>query len=273
MKTILSVLLTITLLKCAYSQSLKKIWASPSQLETPESVLYDPDIELAFVSNLGKVLDYKTGDGFISLISLSGEIENLKWFTGMNDPKGMAIFKNHLYVADIDEILIINIERASLLKKIKVPNAKFLNDITVSENGTVFVSDMRNHCIYSLINGEITMWLSDPCLENVNGLWAENNKLYAGNSSIWEIDISNKEIKELVSNTIAVDGLEKIEENTFVFSNWAGKILISMGKEIVELVNTETDKRNTADIDFLPDHRFVLVPTFGGNTVDCYLLE
>jgi outer membrane protein assembly factor BamB len=251
---------------------LEKIWTTSAALKTPESVLYVPERDIAYISNQGSDLGTKTGDGFIALMNLDGEVKNLKWVTGLNDPKGIAVYKNNLYASDMDELAIIDIEKASLIKKYSMPNSKFLNDVAVSDDGIVFVSDMKDQRIYALINGEFASWLSDPRLDDVNGLWVENGKLFAGNASIWEIDIKTKEMKELVSGTGSIDGLEKIDNKTFVFSNWAGKIFVSKDKEVIKLLDTSEQKQNTADLDYLPKSKRILVPSFFGNSVICYQL-
>jgi hypothetical protein len=254
------------------AQKLEKLWTSSADFVTPESVLYDPDTEICFVSNMGTEKDTKTEDGFISLMNLDGEIENLKWVTGLRDPKGMAVHGGRLYVADMDELVVIDISAACFVTKFKKPNAKFLNDVTVASDGIVYVSDMRDQRIYALINGDLSSWLNDPRLDNVNGLWAENGVLYAGNTSVWEINHETKEMKEIVTGCGGIDGLETIGDGRFIFSNWGGKIYVSNDSTSVLLIDNSEAKLNTADIDYLPTSNRVLVPTFFGNTIDCYQL-
>src|SRR6201992_901027 len=74
---------------------------------TPESVLYDADNDRYLVSNInGKPLD-KDNNGFISVLSPDGQITTLKWIEGgknkvkLDGPKGTALAKGVLYVADI----------------------------------------------------------------------------------------------------------------------------------------------------------------------------
>jgi len=254
------------------AQKLEKIWTSSADFNTPESVLYNPEMEICFVANMGTEKDTKTEDGFISLMNLDGEITNLKWVTGLRDPKGMAVFNGRLYVADMDELVVIDIAAASFITKYHKPTSKFLNDVTVSNEGIVYVSDMRDQRIYALINGEFTSWLNDPRLENVNGLWAENGILYAGNASVWEINPETKEMKEIVTGCGGIDGLETIGGGRFIFSNWGGKIYVSKDSTSILLIDTSEAKLNTADLDYLPTSKRVLVPTFFGNTIDCYQL-
>jgi hypothetical protein len=272
MKT-LSLSFIFVLFSCmAFSQKLVKLWSSPAEFKTPESVIYNADQGMIFVSNIGPTRDVKNGDGFISLLSTDGEIENLQWVKGLNDPKGLALWGKNLYVADIDELVVIEYESAKIVKKYHLPIAKFLNDVTALSKNMIFISDMLDKRIYLFNDGIITSWKYDPKLENVNGLWAEKGKLYAGNDTIWEIDVETQEMKSLFGNTGGVDGLQKLGDNDFIFSNWIGKIFFSKNGEISQLLDTSEAKINTADIYFAPELEILFVPTFNGNTIDAYKL-
>jgi DNA-binding beta-propeller fold protein YncE len=256
-----------------FSQSLTKIWSTSDGLKTPESALFDQKSNSIFVSNIDGDATTKDGNGFISILDINGKIKTLKWVTGLNAPKGQAIYKDKYYVADIDELVVISIKEAKIINRYKIENAKFLNDVTVSKDGTVFVSDMLDHKIYALSNNKISLWLDDKVIENVNGLWAEKGKLYIGNTQILQIDLKTKEVKVIIEKCERVDGIEKMSDGNFIFSNWEGRIFITKGKEITKLLDTVSDKMNTADIDWIASKNLVLVPTFVGNTLDAYQLN
>lgn len=272
MKTTLFLALTFLILTSVSAQSLEKLWSSSVDFKTPESVLYNSDLNIIFVANMGLSRDVKDGDGFIAQMNLNGEITNLNWVNDLNDPKGMALSEGKLYVSDMNELMVIDIELAKIEKKYLISDAKFLNDVTVSENGMVFVSDSHDQHIYALKNNKFELWLNDEKLSGVNGLWAEAGKLYAGNNSVWEIEIETKTIKELFDGTGGIDGLETIGNGNFIFSNWGGKIYVSNNGKVVKLLDTSEEKGNTADLDFIPETNTVLVPTFFKNNVNAYKL-
>lgn len=255
-----------------FSQNLTKVWSTSDGLKTPESALFDQATNSIYVSNIDGSPTEKDGNGFISILNADGKMKTLKWITGLNAPKGQAIYKDNYYVADIDELIIASIKDSKIAKRYKIENSKFLNDVAVAEDGTVFVSDMQDHKIYALINGKIELWLDDKQLENVNGLWAEKGQLYAGTGQLLQIDMKTKAIKILVENTGGIDGLEKMDDGNFIYSNWPGRIFVTKGTESIKLLDT-VDKLNTADIDWIPAKKLVLVPTFSGNSVDAYNLN
>lgn len=255
-----------------FSQSLTKVWSTSDGLKTPESALFDQTTNCIYVSNIDGNPTEKDGNGFISILNADGKMKTLKWITGLNAPKGQAIYKDNYYVADIDELVVVSIKDSKIAKRYKIENSKFLNDVTVAEDGTVFVSDMQDHKIYALVNGKIELWLDNTQLENVNGLWAEKGQLFAGTGQLLQIDMKTKSIKALVENTGGIDGLEKMDDGNFIYSNWQGRVFVTKGKESIKLLDT-VDKLNTADIDWIPSKKLVLVPTFSGNSIDVYKLN
>ena len=90
--------------------SLEKLWESDTTLATSESVLYDYDSGILYVSCINGVPpNAQDEDGFIAKVSPEdGSVIELKWVTGLDAPKGMALFGNNLYVTNIDEIVIID---------------------------------------------------------------------------------------------------------------------------------------------------------------------
>jgi len=135
---------------------LELVWASDTLLRTPESVCFDKDRQVIYVANVNLNPWEKDGNGFISKMDLSGNITELKWIEGLSGPKGMGIFGNALYVTDIDEIVKINIESGEVDEKIKVEGKPDLNDITVGDDGTVYISGSSSNTIYELKDGEVS---------------------------------------------------------------------------------------------------------------------
>ncbi len=82
----------------------------------------------------------------------TGKIESLRWVEGLNAPKGMGVFKNRLYVADLGEVVVIDIEKGAIEKRIAIEGAQGLNDVSVGKNGQVYVSDSRTKKVHVLIN-------------------------------------------------------------------------------------------------------------------------
>jgi hypothetical protein len=115
-----------------------------SVLAHPESVISDG--KFLYVTNIGKALDpaAKDGDGFISKLSLDGKVIEAKLNTSkLNAPKGTAIIRGMLYVADVDRVIGIEMATGKQLVEINlspVTGSGFVNDLTVRDDFTLFAS-------------------------------------------------------------------------------------------------------------------------------------
>src|SRR5215470_2720317 len=105
MKPILStaILLFMLCYKLSAQHTATKLWETDTVLKVPESVLYDGENKVLYVSNIdGKEPWGKDGKGSIAKIGLDGKIVAVDWVTGLDAPKGLGIYKGKLYAADID---------------------------------------------------------------------------------------------------------------------------------------------------------------------------
>lgn len=133
--------------------SLVEIWATDTLMSTCESVIFDETRNVLYVSNINSGPGDKDENGFISKLSTDGEILDLKWITGISAPKGLGIYENILYVADLDELVVIDIEQGDIINKIPVDGASFLNDIDIDSEGVVYISDSNTGKIHKFHSG------------------------------------------------------------------------------------------------------------------------
>jgi len=255
------------------AQKLIELWRTGPVLKTPESVLYSNEHGIIFVANMDGDASTKDGKGFISQLTPDGQIKNAEWVTGMDAPKGMAIFKGKLYVSDIDQLVEIDLKKETISNKYPVEGAIFLNDVAASKDGRIFVSDSRNSKIYVLENGHVTEWISDPQMKGINGFYIEGGKFYAGTEKLQRIDLKTKTITTIQDGCGGIDGLDKDGNNQFVFSNWAGRIFYLGNGKMTKMADTSSEKINTADLSYARALNLLLVPTFFDNQVVAYQIE
>ena len=86
----------------SHAQQLTKLWESDSTFKVPESTLYYPEEKIIFVSNIDGKSTEKDLKGSISKLNTDGTVKQHDWAINLSAPKGMAIFRNKLYVADLD---------------------------------------------------------------------------------------------------------------------------------------------------------------------------
>ncbi len=254
------------------SDKLEKIWETSDVLKICESVCYDAESDILFVSCINGNPTGKDGKGYIAKVSLEGKIINKKWVSGLDAPKGMGIFNGKLYVTDIDNIVKIDISTSIIEERFLVEDAKFLNDITIDPKGDVYFSDMSTNLIHKLSDGEIDIFLDDPQISNPNGILYENGDIVIGTKNgIFAVRISDGKIWHIVKNTGGIDGLKSYGNGNYIISDWQGKVqLVNTEKENLVLLNTTEAGINAADIEYIDELKLLLIPTFGANRVMAY---
>lgn len=259
--------------------TLVPVWQSEPVFKIPESIIYDLKTKLLFVSNIdGKPTD-KDGRGFISKVALDGKIVNLEWITGLNAPKGSAIFRGQLFVSDIDHLVEISIGSSKIIKRHPASDAVFLNDVAADEAGNIYVSDMaeENSAIYRLSKNKLEKWLVDKEISSPNGLYYEKGFLYFGNSGdgkIKKVELASKKISTVANIGSGIDGLVADGQGNFLISDWSGKTSIVERDGIADLLlDTAPQKINSADLEFVKEQQLLIIPTFFDNRLIAYRLE
>jgi sugar lactone lactonase YvrE len=146
----LSFALCCPLLTVAQNLQLVKLWETDSTLQVPESVLYHADSKVLFVSNIDGKSDEKDLRGSITKVSLDGKVIE-KWAVNVSAPKGMDIYNGKLYVADIDEVVAMDLKSGKSVQRISVAGSIFLNDLAIDKAGIIYVSDSRTGKIHSIL--------------------------------------------------------------------------------------------------------------------------
>jgi hypothetical protein len=239
----------------------------------PESVLYSAQDNLLYQSNIDGAPDGKDGKGSIGKVGLDGKIIQVDWVTGLNAPKGLGRYGNLLYAADLDAVVVIDIKAAAIVKKIPIEGAEFLNDITVDSKGVVYVSDTKTEKVHRIQDGHVTTYLEG--IKGANGVLSVGDDLYVlGNGILWKASADRKLVRVADGMDPSTDGIERVQGNEFLVTGWAGVIYYVKGDgSKQQLLDTRSQKINSADIGYDPVHRIVYVPTFFKNSIVAYQLK
>lgn len=256
--------------------TLTEIWRTDAVLSTCESVLFDEDRNLLFVSCINGQPMEKNGLGFIALLKPDGSMKELEWVTGLNAPKGMGVVDGKLYVADIDELVVINVEKARISDRIKVDGASFLNDVAIGKDGTIYFTDSDTGLVWTYKDGKLQKWLQG--LERPNGLYIEEDRVLlttSGSQDLRVIDRATGKMKVVTQGIGHGDGVEFTgQEGYYITSSWSGEVfLIQPDFSKVSLLKTSDQEINSADIGFNRTEQVVYVPTFFDNRVVAYRLK
>lgn len=273
--------ITLVMISCllctnlfAQKHQLVKKWETDSVLKVPESVLFDKKNNFLYVSNIdGKDPWGKDGKGSVGKVGTNGKIIATEWVTGLNAPKGLGLFNNKLYVADIDRVVVIDINKGSVVQTIPVDGAEGLNDITIDKKGVVYVSDSKTKKVHRIDNGAATVWLEK--LQEPNGLLSVEDDLYVlDNGGMYKAEKDKSLTKITDGMEGGTDGIENVAGKDFIVSCWAGSIWYVRADGSKEhLLDTRDQNINSADIGYDAENRIVYVPTFWKNSVVAYQLK
>jgi sugar lactone lactonase YvrE len=253
----------------AQTKTLEKLWETTEGIHVPESVLYHDVTDKLYVSLIGQG---GTDKGEIAILNTDGSVEDPHWITGLNAPKGLAIHKGLLYIADVTKVIVVDIVTSNIVDEMVVEGATFLNDVTVDNNGIVYISDTRQNKIFQLRNGKISVFLDS--VPSVNGLKYYNGKLLAlAGKEFWSID-ANKQVTVFTKAfEQGGDGLEPLGNGSFIVTCWPGLIYHVSAKGDVEKIQDVQGKMNTADLGYNPKENVIYIPTFNSNSIIAYKLK
>ena len=270
MKYLFSAVFAMITLATTAQHKLEKIWETDAIIAVPESVL--PEQNILYVSLIDGGAWDADGKGGVGKLSLNGKNYDSTWITGLNAPKGLGKFGNRLYVADISDVVVIDIKKGKIEKKIPIEGASGLNDLTVSSKGTVYVSDSKTSTIWRIENDKPVSYLEE--VKGANGLKAIGNDLiYAEGKLLMKAD-ANKKLTKIAEVPQGIDGIEPVGNGDFIVSAWVGYIYyVYADGHFDTLLDTHADNKNTADIGFDAAKKIVYVPTFLGKTVSAYQLK
>ena len=268
-----------TLLFCCFAMymqaqdhKLELLWQTDSVVAIPESVLHDAKGNILYVSLIDGNPWLADGKGGIAKLSMDGKKYDSMWVTGLHAPKGMAIFGNRLYVADMGDLVIIDMNNGKVEKKLAIDGAQGLNDVTVTNKGIVFVSDSRTFKIFRVENDAASLYLDS--MRGVNGLKAINDDLIIASGRSFIKADAKKNITKIAELPQGGDGIEPIGDGAYLVTAWAGYVFyVHPDGKVDTILDTHNEKRNTADIGYDPVKKIVYVPTFNAKTVAAYQLK
>lgn len=270
----------IFLLSALHSFSQKhqlvKLWETDSVFKVPESVLFDGHNTL-YVSNIDGTDPWgKDGKGSIGKMTADGKNITVDWVTGLNCPKGIGMYGSKLYVADLTNIVVIDITSGKIERRIEVPGAERLNDVYVGDKGVVYVSDSKARRVYTIRNERIKIILDSFDLKGPNGVLKHKGDFYVLDAGgMYKMKKNQSLIKIVDGMDGGTDGIENVKGHDFIVSCWAGTVWYVDAKNGAKelLMDGRPDKKNSADIGIDARSGIVFVPSFWRNTIAAYQVK
>ena len=270
-----------TLLALALLQALTAFAKEPlptkiTGLKTPESVVQAKDGSI-YISEIGEF--GKDGDGQMSKVDKKGNVT--VFATGMDDPKGLAIIGDKLYVADKNRVLEVNKDGTWQVygAQMAFPGTPvFLNDVEADKLGNLYVSDSGDlksgGQIYKIAKGGAPITVitdsKNPDILAPNGLLFEgrNNLLSVDFESgiLYRVNLTTGATTKMATGFTGGDGLVKTKAGKIIISDWKnGKIYeLVAGKARV----MKEGYKASADIALSNDGKLLMVPDMKAGELD-----
>ncbi len=271
-----------------------------SGFQTPESVVHDVVADWYLVSNVGAgnpaALDH---NGSISKVSPDGVMIDAAWIQDgvdgavLNGPKGLALTKDALYVADIDTLRIFDRFTGAPRRNIAIANPfstpLFLNDVVVAGDETVYLTDNRNSAIFAVDRKRrASLLVSGPQLGGPNGIlfdrgslsWVtffghEIKRLTSSGHLVTEATLPAEDVSSLPlpPGALFLDGYARYEGDLLVSSWVSGKVYriprsgseLATVAEFVAAVDNPARPDGPADMSVDRKRNRLLIPLFNAN--------
>lgn len=251
-----------------------------SGLKTPESVVQGKDGRI-FISEIN---EWDKADGQITVIDTSG---NASVFTkGLDDPKGLAIIGENLFVADKNKIIKITPDGKTsvfVATEAFAVTPQFFNDLEADPQGNLYVSDSgdimgtgKGGIIYKIdANGQVKLLIDGKQDERVmapNGLLADDTGdvlIYVDFTSgvLYTYNQKTQALTDIAEGFGGGDGVVHHSNGTMYVSDWKnGKVFSINTKGDVSLL--KEGYQSAADIAITKDEAYLMVPDMKAGELD-----
>lgn len=291
--TIAVLVLVLASAACAPRPTGPRRVAATAGFRTPESVRYDADLDIYFVSNIGGAPSARDGDGSISKISPDGALLDSVFIKGgvngvvLNAPKGMAIVGDTLWVTDIDAVRGFNRHTGAPVATVEISGAQFLNDLAVGPDGTLYLSDTGINIDTVGITHPGTDRIYHVATDRAVHVVAQGDSLHWPNGLTWDPAGQRFVLVPFNSTTIygwrpgdalpaaiatgkgGYDGVERLNDGRFAITSWTDSTLSLLDSTGTLTVYIDS-LPGPADIGYDTKRNRVAVPLFTENRVEIW---
>jgi sugar lactone lactonase YvrE len=220
--------------------------ATLGDLHQPESVKYDADQDVFFISNMAGFGSDHDGNGYIVEVS-AGNLANSRVFASsgtagviLDAPKGMTIHGDTLWVCDIDVLRGFNRKTGMPLLTIDLHpyGAVLLNDVTIGGDGGMYITDTGilmtpkgvihtgPDRIFAVRGGTVQVIAQGDSLGRPNGIvWDKQRQSLVAvsfdpfHSEVYTVSYTGVRHK-LVDGNGKFDGIEPIGGGRYLVASW-----------------------------------------------------
>jgi hypothetical protein len=261
--------------------------------KVPESVRYDAELDVYYVSNINGNPSQKDNNGFIAKVRADSTgvvtmlVEGGKNGVTLNAPKGMALSGDTLFVADIDALRMFNRRTGASLGSVdlRAQKATFLNDVVLGPDGvyvtdTGIIFDSKGGMTHPGVNRvfrvrgkTVTEAAIGDSLANPNGIaWDRVGNRFVlapfGGTDVQTLGVDQKVPARLASGPGQYDGVEVLGDGRILVSSWAdSSVNVIRNRSLSRLVGNVSAP---ADIGVDTKRNVLAIPRFNDGKVEYY---
>lgn len=249
-------------------------------LKSPECVRYDRKHNRYLVSNINGKMRQADNNGFISLVTSAGVVQD-RWIAGgqdgvtLNAPKGMEIHGDTLFVADIDHLRMFDLATGKPAGSIEIEGAKFLNGLAIASDGTIYVTDSGTKNVPGAIfrvapDHSIATIAEGRDLHRPNGIAFDSNgdlvTVTYGSNLVITLSTDGRIHGKRQLPAGQLDGLLVQDDGSMLVSSWKGKNVVRIAPDgAIQTVLTGLVEPAAFDVDRA--HSRLLVPQVKANAI------
>lgn len=218
-------------------------------LQGPESVRYDPELDVFYVSNMAGYGSAKDGNGYIVRVPADDFskatilVDGGRGKVALDAPKGLALHGDTLWTADIDVLRAFDRRTGASLANVDLSSqgAVMLNDVAIGADGRIYISDTGilmtdkgvlhpgGDKIFAIgPNQTMSVVAQGNQLDRPNGItWdAKNHRLIVVSfdpfrCKVYAITPGDNQQQVLATGKGKFDGLEILDDGSMLVSSWA----------------------------------------------------
>ena len=265
-----------------------------NDMKTPESVRYDPDLDVFYVSNINGNPFQHDGNGFIAVVRADSTgapirilVEGGKNGATLDAPTGLALAGDTLWVADLDHVRAFNRRTGAPIAEIDLTSQKatFLNDVAVGGDGSVYITDTgltldakgaMAHTgvdrIFKIAGGKAAELRVDS-LDAPNGItWDKANGRFivapSNSTGVKTWREGDKATATLISGPGQYDGVEVLADGRLLVTSWADSAVHVLQNGTLSTMVSGVN--GPADIGVDTKRNVLAIPRLADNKVEYY---
>ena len=235
-------------------------------LHGPESVRYDPELDVYYISNMTGYGSAKDGNGYLIRTPADDFSKSVILAEGgrngavLDAPKGIAVHGDTVWVADIDKLRGFHRKTGAPLATIDLApeGAVLLNDIVIGGDGRIYITDTGilmtdkgvfhpgGDKIFSIGPDGVTVVAKGNELGRPNGItWdAKNGRLLVASfdpfhSQVYAIKPPDSKRTILADGKGKFDGLEILPDGRAIVASWQDSAVLAVGNGKLAKITTE----------------------------------